>query len=62
MHDGWSLAVLLDELRELYPAFAAGRPSPLPDLPVQYADYALWQRDWMRGDVLRAHVRPRSPG
>lgn len=56
VHDGWSLSVFLSELRALYPAFAAGLPSPLPELAVQYADYAYWQRDWMRGDVLRAHV------
>lgn len=56
VHDGWSLSVFLSELRALYPAFAAGRPSPLPELAVQYADYAFWQRDWMRGEVLRAHV------
>ena len=42
--DGWSLGVLVRELAALYEAFAAGRPSPLPELPVQYADYAAWQR------------------
>ncbi|WP_326952825.1 non-ribosomal peptide synthetase [Amycolatopsis sp. NBC_01286] len=56
VHDGWSLSMFLSELRVLYPAFAAGEPSPLPELAVQYADYAHWQRNWMRGDVLRAHV------
>jgi amino acid adenylation domain-containing protein len=56
VHDGWSLAVFLSELRALYPAYVAGQPSPLPELAVQYADYALWQRNWMRGDILRAHV------
>ncbi|MFF7458689.1 amino acid adenylation domain-containing protein [Kitasatospora sp. NPDC008115] len=56
VHDGWSLAVFLSEMRALYPAFAAGRPSPLPDLAVQYADYAIWQRDWLQGDILRAHT------
>ncbi|MGE5830947.1 MAG: amino acid adenylation domain-containing protein [Micromonosporaceae bacterium] len=56
VHDGWSLAVLLAELSTLYPAFATGRPSPLPELAVQYADYAVWQRDWMQGEVLKAHV------
>jgi hypothetical protein len=56
VHDGWSLAALLSELGTLYQAFAAGQPSPLPELTVQYADYALWQRDWMRGEVLKAHV------
>ena len=56
VHDGWSMGVLLSELSVLYQAFATGKPSPLPDLPVGYADYALWQREWMRGEVLRAHV------
>ncbi len=42
--DGLSKAVLVRELQALYPAFAAGRPSPLPELPIQYADYAAWQR------------------
>jgi amino acid adenylation domain-containing protein len=50
--DGWSLDVLFRELAALYPAFAAGRPSPLPELPVQYADYAAWQREWLQGEVL----------
>ncbi|MFI7426808.1 amino acid adenylation domain-containing protein [Micromonospora sp. NPDC049836] len=56
IHDGWSLAVFLSELSALYPAFAAGQPSPLPELAVQYADYAIWQREWMDGEVLKAHV------
>ncbi|HEU4325741.1 MAG TPA: condensation domain-containing protein, partial [Roseiflexaceae bacterium] len=45
--DGWSISVIMRELAILYTAFAAGRPSPLPDLPIQYADFALWQRDWL---------------
>jgi amino acid adenylation domain-containing protein len=56
VHDGWSLSVLLSELGTLYAAFAAGQPSPLEDPALQYADYALWQREWMRDDVLKAHV------
>ncbi|HEX8907492.1 MAG TPA: AMP-binding protein, partial [Longimicrobiaceae bacterium] len=44
--DGWSLGVLYRELAALYEAFASGRPSPLPDLPLQYADFAAWQRAW----------------
>ncbi|HEY7213852.1 MAG TPA: amino acid adenylation domain-containing protein, partial [Thermoanaerobaculia bacterium] len=54
--DAWSLQVLLRELRDLYPAFAAGRPSPLPELPVQYADFAAWQRRWLSGEVLESHL------
>jgi amino acid adenylation domain-containing protein len=51
--DGWSLsAVFVPELTRLYTAFVQGRPSPLPELPVQYADYAVWQREWLRGPVL----------
>ena len=50
--DGWSTDVLLREFVTLYEAFAAGRPSPLPDLSIQYADYAVWQRDWLAGAVL----------
>ena len=50
--DAWSMDILYDELTTLYGAFAAGEPSPLPPLPIQYADFALWQREWLRGDVL----------
>ncbi len=54
--DGWSQGLLLQELTALYAAFAAGRPSPLPELPIQYADFAAWQRDWLRGEVLEAQL------
>jgi condensation domain-containing protein len=54
--DGWSMIVLTQEMAQLYQAFLAGRPSPLPELPVQYGDYAVWQREWLRGDVLAAQV------
>jgi amino acid adenylation domain-containing protein len=50
--DGWSIGVLTTELSALYEAFSAGRPSPLPELRIQYADYALWQREWLSGEVL----------
>src|SRR5205085_2461212 len=54
--DGWSMGVLIAELGALYPAFLAGEPSPLPELAVQYADFAVWQRQWLRGDVLAAQL------
>src|SRR5206468_9685845 len=54
--DGWSRGVLVREIGALYAAFAAGRPSPLPALPVQYADYAAWQRGWLAGEALAAEV------
>ncbi len=50
--DGWSMNVLSNELTVLYGAFASNRPSPLPDLEIQYADFAVWQRDWLQGETL----------
>ncbi len=52
--DGWSMGVLVREAAALYAAFREGHASPLRELPVQYADYALWQRDWLQGDALDA--------
>jgi amino acid adenylation domain-containing protein len=49
--DGWSLGVLYQELATLYTAFASGTPSPLPDLPIQYADFALWQQEQLQGEA-----------
>ncbi|MEH2154008.1 amino acid adenylation domain-containing protein [Nostoc sp.] len=45
--DGWSVSVFLHELTKLYAAFCHGQPSPLPDLPIQYADFAHWQQQWV---------------
>jgi amino acid adenylation domain-containing protein len=50
--DGWSSGVLLKEMGALYDAYSQGRPSPLAELPVQYADFASWQRNWLRGETL----------
>ncbi|RYZ33853.1 MAG: non-ribosomal peptide synthetase, partial [Myxococcaceae bacterium] len=54
--DGWSLGVLVREVSALYEAFAQGRPSPLPELPVQYAGYAAWQRRRLQGEALQREV------
>ena len=50
------MGVLHHELSVLYQAFVNDEPSPLPDLPIQYADYAIWQREWLRGDFLEEQV------
>ncbi len=54
--DAWSMGVLYRELSVLYPAFANSRPSPLPVLPIQYIDFATWQRDWLQGEVLETQL------
>ncbi len=54
--DGWSNTILVREVTTLYEAFNAGLPSPLPELSVQYADYAMWQREWLKGEVLEEHL------
>jgi hypothetical protein len=50
--DGWSVGVLLRELAVLYEAFVRGGTSPLPALPIQYADFACWQREWLQGEAV----------
>jgi amino acid adenylation domain-containing protein len=54
--DGWSRGVLIRELAALYEAFSSGKPSPLPELPIQYVDFAVWQRQWLQGEVLEAQL------
>ena len=53
--DGWSFGVLLRELATLYNAAVSGQAAVLPALPIQYADYAAWQREWLQGAVLEQH-------
>ena len=54
--DGWSFGVVYGELTQLYAAFLADRPSPLPELAIQYADYTLWQLEEAQGDSARAQL------
>jgi amino acid adenylation domain-containing protein len=54
--DGWSAAIVYRELGVLYSAFVQAQPSPLPALPIQYADYAAWQREWLQGEVLEKQL------
>ncbi len=54
--DGWSMNVLTREVATLYEAYSTGQPSPLKDLPIQYADFAMWQRGWLQGDVLESQL------
>ncbi len=51
--DEWSMEVMHDEITQLYQAFSLGRSSPLSELPIQYADFAVWQRDWLKGDAYQ---------
>ena len=54
--DGWSLSVFLGELSVLYSSYHQHKESPLPELPIQYSDFARWQKDWLQGDVLKQHL------
>jgi amino acid adenylation domain-containing protein len=54
--DGWSMGIFIQELSLLYRAFAANQPSPLAPLPIQYADFAHWQRQWLQGEVLKRQI------
>lgn len=54
--DGWSTGILIREMAVLYDAFCSDRPASLPQLPIQYADFAHWQRDWLQGEVLETQL------
>ncbi|NEP59949.1 MAG: amino acid adenylation domain-containing protein [Symploca sp. SIO2G7] len=54
--DGWSVGIFISELSDLYQAFSTGKPSLLPDLPIQYADFAVWQRQQLQGEKLSSQL------
>ncbi|MEH1934754.1 MAG: amino acid adenylation domain-containing protein [Nostoc sp.] len=54
--DGWSIGILWQQLAALYEAFLSGKPSPLPKLPIQYADFAVWQHQWLSGEILSGQI------
>jgi amino acid adenylation domain-containing protein len=54
--DGWSMGILIRELTTLYEAYSTGQQSPLPELEIQYADFAHWQRAWLQGEVLERQL------
>src|SRR5207248_3478509 len=54
--DGWSLGIMVREFAALYEALANDRPSPLPELKLQYVDYAVWQRRWLRDEALEKQL------
>ncbi len=54
--DGWSHGVFLSELTQIYEAYLAGGQSPLPELPIQYSDFAAWQQRWMKGGQIAGHL------
>ena len=54
--DGWSIGILVKEIVFLYNTFLQGAPSPLPPLPIQYVDFAAWQRDWLNGEALKKQL------
>ena len=54
--DGWSLGVLIREVATLYAEYSQGRPSSLPELSIQYVDYAVWQQQWLQGEALSTQL------
>lgn len=55
--DGWFMGIFLKEFASIYTAFSQGEQSSLPELPIQYADFAAWQRNWLQGEVLERHLK-----
>ena len=54
--DGWSIAVFVEEIQQMYTAFSSNLPPVLPDLPIQFADYAYWQNEWFKGEALKPQI------
>src|SRR5262249_36296234 len=54
--DGWSMGILSNEVEALYRAYSMGESSPLDELPIQYADFAVWQKGWLKGEVLEERL------
>jgi amino acid adenylation domain-containing protein len=54
--DQWSIGILVREVSLIYNSFSTGKPSPLPDLDIQYADFSAWQRQWLHGEVLERQL------
>jgi amino acid adenylation domain-containing protein len=54
--DGWSMGILMKEITALYDGYSEGRTVKLEEIPVQYVDYAMWQREWLRGEVLQGAI------
>ncbi len=54
--DGWSIGIIMEELQKIYAALAEGHPSPLPDLPIQYGDYVIWQKEFLARDEIKQQL------
>ncbi|HKP10768.1 MAG TPA: amino acid adenylation domain-containing protein, partial [Blastocatellia bacterium] len=54
--DGWSIGIMIRELSAIYESLSTGKAVPLPELPIQYADFAQWQRRWLQGEVLEERL------
>ncbi len=54
--DAWSMEIFFYELKTLYAAYVSGQPSPLTELSIQYADYAIWQQEWLQGEILEKQL------
>jgi non-ribosomal peptide synthetase component F len=54
--DGWSVAIMMKEIMQLYEVYSRGTPSPLPELEIQYSDYAMWQQQWLQGEALEQRL------